>query len=167
MLEWRQRTRLVSWEFLSPSTYPSRSASPSLTESPLRYAYAYCPIHTATPTRLNCRVETRRRYVLKLNSQLVYDGFGQKLKDKRIENLSSRVGCRIGNWITTADGWVHSARHNSTQLNSTCSVFKFSTKSVDSRRELVANVGPNIHPGRRHDSTRQLSRVGVGRVYWA
>jgi len=43
---------------------------------------------------------------------------------------------------------------------------------VGSRRELVAN---SIHTAdadatptrRRRDSTRQLSRVGVGGVYWA
>jgi len=54
---------------------------------------------------------------------------------------------------------------DTTQLNSTCSVFKFSTKSVGSRRELVAN---SIHAAlRRRDSTQQLSRVGVGGMYWA
>jgi len=53
---------------------------------------------------------------------------------------------------------------DTTRLDSTCSVFKFSAKSVGSRRELVAN---SIHTARhRRDSTRQLSRFGVGGVYW-
>ena len=50
---------------------------------------------------------------------------------------------------------------DTTQLDSTCSVLNFSTKSVGSRRELVAN---SIHTVRcRRDSTRQLSHVGVAR----
>jgi len=48
---------------------------------------------------------------------------------------------------------------DTTQLDLTCSVFNFSTKSVGSSRELVAN---SIHCG---DSSRLLSRVGV--VHWA
>jgi len=52
----------------------------------------------------------------------VHDRFGRKLIAEHVENLSSRVGCRIiGNWITTADGWVHTSRHNSIRLN----VFSF------------------------------------------
>ena len=54
----------------------------------------------------------------------------------------SHIGCRIVNWVTTADGCVHTA--DTTQLDSTrqdkfstCSVSKFS--SACSRRELVAN----------------------------
>jgi len=43
------------------------------------------------------------------------------LNTEHVENLSSRVGCKIGNWVTTADGWLHTARHNSTRLN----VFSF------------------------------------------
>ena len=92
--------------------------------------------NTQLPTRLiSCRVESRREvcYCV-LNSQLVHDGFGRK--NEHIENLSSRVGCRIGNWVTTVDGWVHTARHNSTRDQ--FSVF-FSSKSVYSRRELFAN----------------------------
>jgi len=47
---------------------------------------------------------------------------------------------------------------DTTQLDSTCSVFNFSTKSVGSRRELVAN---SMHTAQsRRVSTRQLSRVG-------
>ena len=68
-----------------------------------------------TTTRLNCRVELCRRCML--NSQL-HGGFGwKKMKIEHVENLSSRVDCRIENWVTTADGWVHTARHNSTRLN--------------------------------------------------
>ena len=51
------------------------------------------------PTRLDCRVDSRRPCVL--NSHLVHDGFAQKMKTKHIENLSSRLGCRIENWVTT------------------------------------------------------------------
>ena len=52
---------------------------------------------------------------------------------------------------------------DTTQLNSTCSGFNFSIKSVGSRRELVVN---SLHTARRRRrSTRQLSRVGG--VYWA
>jgi len=51
---------------------------------------------------------------------------------------------------------------DTTQLDSTFSVFSFSAKSVGSRRELVAN---SMHAARRRrNSTRQLSRVGVGGV---
>jgi len=39
----------------------------------------------------------------------------EKLKTEHVENLSSRAGYRFGNWVTTADGWVHTARHNSTR----------------------------------------------------
>ena len=38
---------------------------------------------------------------------------------------------------------------------------------VGSRRELVANSVISTHRRRRRDATRQLSRVGVGGVYWA
>ena len=44
-----------------------------------------------------------------------------------------------------------------------CSVSKLTTESVGSRRELVAN-SCTLHTA---DATRQLSRVGVGGVYWA
>ena len=40
-------------------------------------------------------------------------------------------------------------------------VSKFSTESVGSRRELVANC---VHTA---DATKQFRRVGVGGVYWA
>ena len=40
----------------------------------------------------------------------------EKLKTEHVENLSSRVGCRIGNWVTTADcDRVHTP--DTTQLN--------------------------------------------------
>jgi len=42
-------------------------------------------------------------------------------------------------------------------------VSKLSTKSVGSRRELVANC-VNISDA---DATKQFRRVGVGGVYWA
>jgi len=46
-------------------------------------------------------------------------------------------------------------------MESVWSVSKFSTESVGSRRELVANC---VHTA---DATRQFRRVGVGGVYWA
>jgi len=82
------------------------------------------------PTRLNCRVESRRRCVL--NSQLVHDGFGRKSKTERVKNLSIRAGCSLQNWKLGHDcrrvSTLHTAQHtelNSTQLDSTCSVFSF------------------------------------------
>ena len=55
----------------------------------------------------------------------------------------SHIGCRIVNWVTTADGRVtaDTTQLNSTQQNkfSTRSVSKFSSVVVGSRRELVAN----------------------------
>ena len=54
------------------------------------------------------------------------------------------IHCRIVNWVTTADGRVHTA--DTTELDSTrqdkfstCSVSKFSSAVIGSRRELVAN----------------------------
>ena len=92
-----------------------------------------------------------------LNLQLVHYGFGIfKNSTEHAENLSRRVGCRIGKWATTDDGWVgiHTTRHNSTRLYMT----SFPFFSVGSRRELVANL---VHtPRSRRDSTRQSSRVG-------
>ena len=48
-----------------------------------------------------------------------------------------------------------------TAMKSVWLVSKLSNVSVGSRRELVANC---VHTT---DATRQLSRVGVGGVYWA
>ena len=42
-------------------------------------------------------------------------------------------------------------------------VSKLLTKSVGSRRELVAN---SVHMHRRRDATRQISRIVVGGVHW-
>ena len=54
-------------------------------------AIIWISIHTADATTLCV-----------LNSQkLVHDGFGRKMKTEHVENLSSRVGWRIGNWVTT------------------------------------------------------------------
>ena len=50
-------------------------------------------------TRLNYRVESRRRCVNAFATTVLVE----KLKTEHVENLSSRVGCRIGNWVTTAD----------------------------------------------------------------
>ena len=65
---------------------------------------------------------------------------------------------------------------DTTQLNSTCSVFNFYIKSVG--RSSWASCEFNTHPAtptrlncrvefQLRDSTRHLSRVGVGDVYWA
>ena len=53
-------------------------------------------------------------------------------------------------------------------LKPLCSVSKLSTStdSVGSSRELIANSCTR-HRRRRRDTTRQLSLVGVGGVYWA
>ena len=53
-----------------------------------------------------------------------------------------------------------------TAIESVWSVSKLSTESVGSRRELVANSVVSTHRRRRRDTTRQLSRVVVGGVYW-
>ena len=70
----------------------------------------YAQYPPPTPTRLNYWVESRRRCVL--NSQLVHDGFGRKIKNWKVEfaaelETSSRVDCRR---VST---------HRPTQLNST------------------------------------------------
>jgi len=75
-----------------------------------------------SPKRLNCLIESRRWCVL--NSQLVHDGFCRRInKTEHVdENLSSRVGCRIGNWVTSYDcrrRRVLHYVHRPTQLNST------------------------------------------------
>jgi len=40
---------------------------------------SHCNAQYTSPTRLNCRVELRRRCVL--NSQLFHDGFGRKIEN--------------------------------------------------------------------------------------
>ena len=52
--------------------------------------------------------------------------------------------------------------YSQTAMEFVWSVFKLSTESVGSRREPVAN---SVHTA--DASVRQLSRVGVGGVYWA
>jgi len=51
----------------------------------------------------------------------------------------------------------------SSAMESVWPVSKFSTESVGSRRELVANC---VHTANT-DATKQFRRVGVGGVYWA
>ena len=113
-----------------------------------------------TTTRLNCRVESRRRSVL--NSQLVHDGFGLKIENWTCwEFIQSELAAKLETGSRLPTGEYTSP--DTTQLE--CSVFNFSTKHVGSRRELVAN---SIHTAlSRRDSTRQLSHVGVGVVCWA
>ena len=74
-----------------------------------------------------------------------------------VTNLHSSTAQEIVNWVTTADGCVHTA--NTVLAN----LFRF----VESRdcRQLAANSVHSTH--QRRDSTPQLSRVGVGSVYWA
>jgi len=48
-------------------------------------------------------------------------------------------------------------------MESVWSVYKLSTESVGSRRQLVAN---SVHTTDA-DATKQFHRVGVGGVYWA
>ena len=116
-------------------------------------AQSYYAQYTA-PTRLNSTVESSRvGGVYWIRNQFTTD-LVDKLKNEHVENLSSRVGCRTGNWVTTADGYTSP---DTTQFDSKCSAFNFSIKSVGSRRELVAN---SIHTARRRrDSAGQLSSV--------
>jgi len=140
-----------------------------------------CPIHTADAdaTQLNCRVESRRRCVL--NSQLVGDSLDEseqfaynEVELRRVCGVNapvvrrdpvsnflrqSHIDCRIVNWVTTADGRVHTAA--TTQLDSTrqdkfskCSVSKFSSAVVGRRRELVAN---SIHTADADADATQLN----------
>ena len=69
------------------------------------------------------------------------------------------IRCRIVNWVTTANGRVHTA--DTTQLDSTrqdkfstCSVSKFSLAVVSRRRELVAN---SIHTADADARSTQLN----------
>jgi len=73
-----------------------------------------------------------RRCVGLLNSQLVHNGFGRRVENyKHVENLSSRVGSRIGNWVTT-----EYTPPDTTQLDSTCSVLNSLPNPSAARREL-------------------------------
>jgi len=76
-----------------------------------------------------------------------------------VTNLSSStVGLQeIVNRVTTADGCVHTA--DTTQLDFA------NGKFVQTRRDSPTSC--ELYTHRRRDSTRQLSRVGVGGVYWA
>jgi len=95
-----------------------------------------------------------------LNSQPVHDDLVEQLKTEHVKNLCSRVGCIIGNWVTTAD-----TPPDTTQLNSTCSVFFHFFYQI--RRQSSCDSCKFKHTARRRrDSTRQLSRVGVGGEYW-
>ena len=128
------------------------------------------------PTQLNCRVELHRRCVL--NSQLVGDSLdeSEQFADNEVELRrvggvnapvvtqfpiflrQSHIGCRIVNWVTTADGCVHTA--DTTQLD-----------RINSQHVQFPNVrwqsswaSCEFNRHRRRDSTWQLSRVGG--VYW-
>ena len=74
-----------------------------------------------------------------------------------VTNLNSLTAQEIVNWVTTADGCVHTA--GTTHLD--FAVGKFLQTRRDCR-QLVAN---SVHTA--DDSTRQSSRVGVGSVYQA
>jgi len=82
----------------------------------------------------------------------------------RVVSHLSPIGCRIVKWVTTANG----AYTPPTQLNST-QLDRINSQHVQfpnfSRQSSWASCEFNTH--RRRDSTRQLSRVGVGGVYWA
>ena len=86
----------------------------------------YTPL---TPTRLSCRVGSRRRCVL--NSQLVHDDCRRVRSHRRHDATDFAV-----------DKFVH----------------------ADSSR--LSAISCEFRTHRRCDSTRQLSRVGVGGVYW-
>jgi len=101
------------------------------------------------PTRLNCRVESRRRRLCEQNSQLAHtvttaDGFGRQfgnwpnrlhsdfttwilididnffnndvITSSLVTNPNISTAQEIVNWVTTADGCVHTA--DATQLDS-------------------------------------------------
>jgi len=61
-----------------------------------------------------CRVESRRQCVL--NLQLAHNWFGREIKSWICWEFTQSSWLQIyGNWVTTADGWVHTARHDSTR----------------------------------------------------
>jgi len=67
----------------------------------------------------NSRVVSRRRCVL--NSQLVHDGFGREIENWKCWEFIQTSWLHYWKLVPTADGWVPTARHNSTWL----SVFSF------------------------------------------
>jgi len=74
-----------------------------------------------------------------LNSQLVHDGFSSKnwkLNMLRIYPVELAAELETGSRLPTGEY----TSPDTTQLNSTCSGFILSTKSVGSRRELVVNL---------------------------
>ena len=88
------------------------------------------------PKNLNCRVESRRRRECALNSQLVHDGFGRNMS--RIYPVELVAELETGSRLPRSEY----TPPDTTQLDSTCSVFSFSTKCVGSRRELeLSRVG--------------------------
>jgi len=105
-------------------------------------------------TRLNSTVESRRRCVS--NSQLVHDGFSREIENWTCWKFihASQVDCKLetGSRQPTAEY----TPPDTTQVNSTCLVFSFSTKSAGSGRELVAN---SIYTARRYDATQPSRRV--------
>jgi len=80
-----------------------------------------------------------------------------------VTDLNNSAVEEIVNWVTTADGCVvYSRRRDTTQLD--FAVGKF----VQTRRDCRASpTSCEFRTHRRRDSSRQLSRVGVGGVYWA
>ena len=97
---------------------------------------------TPTPTRLNCRVESRRRCVR--TSRQSWPSF----------QFSAPVTCCIVNWVTTVDGCVGLHTADTTQLDSirqdkfsTCSVSKFPSAVV-----VSYSCEFNTHRRRRRDA---------------
>jgi len=119
-----------------------------------------------TPTRLNCRVESRRLCVRNSQLHVVGDSLDES---EQICQQRSRVRCVVLVWthpsavvtqfynflccwaIEVGDKWRHNYviaekvinidqnLRSKTAMQSVWSVSKLSTKSVGSRRELVAN----------------------------
>ena len=75
-----------------------------------------------------------------------------------VTNLYSSTAQEIVNWVATADGCVDAA--DTTQLDFAVGKLNCS----DSSRLSPTSCEFRTH--RRRDSTRQLSRVVVGGVYW-
>jgi len=96
-----------------------------------------CPIHTddADATQLLSWVASAVCIEFATNSGRIW--FGRKLKTEHAENLSSRVGCGIGNLVITPP--------DTTQIDSACPTFNSSSKSVDSRRELLCSCEFTTH----------------------
>jgi len=135
--------------------------SPQITPSLASKRSSLCCAQYTPPTRLNCRVESRRR----------------RRSERTISSRDSVYNFLCYWAIEVVDKWrqndvivgkVFSIDQNSpsqTAMESVWSVSKLSTESVGSRRELVANSVHTVDA----DTTQLDSWVAsrIGGVYWA